>query len=239
MFTESFAGGTFFSFAQPLSLSDEIKNNLLEKWEAANDESDVNALFATAEKIASPKAFIIPTTIDEIGTDYVLLNGIRFDSTLLVDQLASIYKKGEKIYFFTNTCGMELHEWATNTDDILLKGVADDICLAYLGIVNTSLREYVHKNYFPGKHFSTMNPGSLAAWNIHGQVPTFKLLGEGAVRCGVSLGDSMLMTPFKSGSGVYFETEHDFESCMFCDKLDCPSRRAPFMMQYSTPAQLN
>lgn len=238
MFTENLAGGIFFSFEQPLALSDEAKEKLLEKWEAANEEGEVNDLLAEAEAIASPKAYIIPTVINEIGDGYVILNGIRFDSVLLADKLAPIHNKGEKIYFFTNTCGMELHEWAMANDDVLLKGVAEDICLAYLGIVSSAVREYVRKTYYPGRHFSTMNPGSLAAWNIRGQIPTFELLGEGAVRCGVSLGESMLMTPFKSGSGVYFETEHDFESCMFCDKLDCPNRRAEYVMQYNVPAEV-
>lgn len=238
MRTENLAGGIFFCFDQPLPLSAEAKEKLLEKWEAANDEGEVDDLLAEAEAIASPKGYIIPTTIDEIGSGYVILNGIRFDSILLADKLAPLHERGEKIYFFTVTCGMELHEWAMANDDILLKGVAEDICLAYLGIIGSAVRSYVQENCFPGRHFSAMNPGSLSAWNIRGQIPTFELLGEGAVRCGVSLGASMLMTPFKSGSGVYFETEHNFESCMFCDKPDCPNRRAAYVMQYDVPAEI-
>lgn len=237
MFTENIAGGIFIGFESPLALSEEVKAKLLEKWDAANEEGEVEDLLAEAQVIASPKGFIMPTVIDEIGDGYVVLNGITFKSVLLADKLAPIHASGEKIYFFTQTCGMELHEWAMNNPDVLLKGVAEDICLAYLGISALAVRQYVQDNFYEGRHFSAMNPGSLAAWNIRGQVPTFELLGEGAVRCGVSIGESMLMTPFKSSSGVYFETEHNYENCMFCDKLDCPNRRAPYSMDY--PEQQN
>ncbi|MBQ4353731.1 MAG: hypothetical protein IJC71_02440 [Clostridia bacterium] len=232
MFTENYAGGVFLSFENPLTLSDEVKAKLIEKWDAANEDGEVEDLIAEAEAIAAPKGFIMPTDIDEIGDGYVVLNGIRFKSVLLADKLAPAYEAGSKIYFFTMTCGMELHEWAMANPDVLLKGVAEDICLTYLSIAGRALRQYVQDNFYAGKHFSAMNPGSLPAWNIRGQVPTFELLGEGAVRCGVSIGESMLMTPFKSGSGVYFETAHDYENCMFCDKLDCPNRRAKYTMDY-------
>lgn len=237
MITENVNGGIFIRFESPVVLSDEAKNKLLEKWEMANEEGEVDDLLLEAEKIADPKAYIKAADVEEIGDDYVVMNGIRFRSVLLADKLAPMHAAGEKVYFHLATCGMELHEWAVNNDDILLRGVAEDICLAYLGIASMAVRSYAADNYFAGKHFSSMNPGSLAAWNIRGQIPTFELFGEGAEKCGVTLGESMLMTPFKSGSGVYFSTEHDFESCMFCDKLDCPNRRAAYMMNYDAPVE--
>jgi len=234
MITENVNGGIFIRFESPVCLSDEAKQKLLDKWEMANEEGEVDDLIGEAETLASPKAYIKPAEIEEIGEDYAVMNGIRFTSVLLADKLAPMHASGEKVYFHLSTCGMELHEWAVNNDDILLRGVAEDICLAYLGIAASAMRAYIEENFYPGRHFSSMNPGSLAAWDIRGQIPTFELLGEGAEKCGVSLGQSMLMTPFKSGSGVYFPTEHDFESCMFCDKLDCPNRRAEYIMQYNT-----
>ena len=236
MITENVSGGIFISFASPVKLSEETKQNLLEKWEMANDEGEVDDLLNEAEAIASPKAYIRPAVVEETGADYAVINGIRFDSVLLADKLSPMHSSGEKVYFHLSTCGTELHEWAVSNDDILLRGVAEDICLAYLAIAASAMRAYAEENFYAGRHFSSMNPGSLASWNIRGQIPTFELLGEGAEKCGVTLGQSMLMTPFKSGSGVYFATEHDFESCMFCDKLDCPNRRAEYLMQYDVPS---
>ena len=237
MIIENINGGILIRFESPLALPEDARTKLLEKWDMANEEGEVDDLIAEAEKIASPKAFIKPASVEEIGDGYVVMNGIRFKSPLLADKLAPMHASGEKVYFHLSTCGRELHDWAASIDDILLRGVADDLCLAYLGVSGGAMRSYVQDTFYSGGHFSSMNPGSLAAWNIRGQIPTFELLGEGADLCGVTLCESMLMMPFKSGSGVYFGTDHSFESCMFCDKLDCPNRRAEYIMQYSEPVE--
>lgn len=229
MITEKLGGGTYISFGSPLPLSEDTRNSILEKWDMANDDGEVDDLLAQAQSIAHPCAYVLPLSVDSLAEDHAILSGVRFESTLLSKQLAPLMK-GEHptVYAYTITCGKELHQWSQSQDDILLQGVAEDICVKYLYMAAAALREYVSENYFPGKHFSAMNPGSLNTWDITNQKPLFGLLGEGADKCGVELTDSMLMIPFKSGSGVYFESEHNFESCMFCDKLNCPNRRAEF-----------
>lgn len=229
MFTEKIGGGVRITLDFPLALPDDAKNALLEKWEMANDDGEVDDLLKEAEAIAKPSAYVLPLTIDELKEDYAILSGVRFESTLLTEQLSPLMnRENPTVYAYTITCGPELHVWSQNQDDILLQGVAEDISVRYLYLASAALRQYVSENYFKGKHFSAMNPGSLRTWNLTNQKPLFSLLGEGAERCGVQLNDSMLMIPFKSGSGVYYESEHSFESCMFCDKLNCPNRRAEF-----------
>ncbi|MBR3997711.1 MAG: hypothetical protein IKI93_05145 [Clostridia bacterium] len=229
MFTEKLGGGTWISLDFPLVLPDDTKNALLEKWEMANDDGEVDDLLKEAEAIAHPSAFVIPVSIDELNEDSAVLGGIRFESTLLSQQLSPLMaKENPTVYAYTITCGMDLHQWSQSQDDILLQSVAEDISVRYLYLAAAALREYISENYFHGRHFSAMNPGSLHTWDITNQKPLFRLLGEGAEKCGVELNDSMLMIPFKSGSGVYYESEHNFESCMFCDKLNCPNRRAEF-----------
>lgn len=231
MYLENLNGGVLITLGNSVALPDEIKAQLLEKWEMANEDGEVDDLIAEAEKIAAPKAYVIPATIDELEEDHVTLSCIRFESTLMPQQLRPLYEKGGNptIFAYTMTCGQELHKWFLSQTDFLLQGVAEDITIRYLGLVGGAMRDYVTNTCLPGKHFSSMNPGSLPSWNIKGQAPLFQLLGEGAARCGVELTDSMLMVPFKSGSGVYYESEHNFESCMFCDKLTCPNRRAAFV----------
>jgi hypothetical protein len=36
------------------------------------------------------------------------------------------------------------------------------------------------------------------------------------------------MIPTKSVSGIIFQTDDTFESCMLCQKDNCPNRRAPY-----------
>lgn len=229
MITEKIGGGIYITLGFPLALPDDTRNAVLEKWDMANEEGEVDDLLAEAEAIARPSAYVIPASIDELKEDYAILSGIRFESTLLCKQLSPLMaRENPTVYAYTITCGQQLHQWSQKQDDILLKSVAEDISVRYLYLAAAALREYVSENYFMGHHFSAMNPGSLNTWDIRGQKPLFELLGEGADRCGVELNDSMLMIPFKSGSGLYFESEHSFESCMFCDKLNCPNRRAEF-----------
>ena len=42
MFTEKLGGGTWISLEFPLTLPDDAKNALLEKWEMANDDGEVD-----------------------------------------------------------------------------------------------------------------------------------------------------------------------------------------------------
>ena len=226
---EKVGGGIFITLEAPLALPEEIRNAVLEKWDMANEDGEVDDLLAEAEQIARPCAFMIPASVDHLAEDHAILSGLRFESTLLSKQLSPLLaKENPTVYAYTITCGQELHKWSQNQDDVLLQGVAEDITVRYLYMAASALREYVSENCFNGRHFSAMNPGSLNTWDITGQKPLFTLLGEGADRCGVQLTESMLMIPFKSGSGVYYESEHNFESCMFCDKLNCPNRRAEF-----------
>lgn len=228
---ESLNGGILITLGTSVALPDEIKAQLLEKWDMANEDGEVNDLIAEAKAIAAPKAYVVPATIDALEDDHVILSGIRFESTLMPQQLRPLYEKESNptVYAYTMTCGQELHRWFLSQTDFLLRGVAEDITIRYLGLAGTALRDYISNVCLSGRHFSSMNPGSLPTWNINGQAPLFCLLGQGAERCGVELTESMLMVPFKSGSGVYYESEHTFESCMFCDKLTCPNRRAAFV----------
>jgi len=229
MITEKIGSGVWITLDSPLALPEDIKNAVLEKWDMANDDGEVDDLLAEAETLAHPCAYVIPASIDELKEDSAVLGGIRFESTLLCKQLSPLMARDNPtVYAYTITCGKELHQWSQSQDDILLQSVAEDISVRYLYLAAAALREYISENYFHGRHFSAMNPGSLNTWDITNQKPLFRLLGEGAVKCGVELSDSMLMIPFKSGSGVYYESEHNFESCMFCDKLNCPNRRAEF-----------
>ncbi len=82
--------------------------------------------------------------------------------------------------------------------------------------------------HFRPDGLSQMNPGSLADWPLSEQTSLFSLLGDPQSTIGVSLLPSMLMTPTKSVSGIWFPLAESFESCQLCPMPDCPGRRAPY-----------
>ena len=73
-----------------------------------------------------------------------------------------------------------------------------------------------------------MNPGSLADWPLREQRALFRLLGDVEAAVGVTLTPSLLMTPTKSVSGIFFPSEETFASCQLCPREACPNRRAPY-----------
>ncbi|MFM8320526.1 MAG: vitamin B12 dependent methionine synthase, partial [Chloroflexota bacterium] len=77
---------------------------------------------------------------------------------------------------------------------------------------------------------ATMNPGSgdVDVWPIEQQAGLFRLLGDGPERIGVRLGETFLMSPVKTVSGILFATEKDFRTCQVCRREGCPNRQAAF-----------
>lgn len=225
-------GGVLFVYTPPVSLDDKTKAAILDKWCADEDEEDeVREIINRCEAIASPKGFIRPAEITSLSAEEktAVIGGETFHGSLLPDKLKAVCSSPTRtVYPFTVTCGMELHTLSQSEPDLFLRGIIDDVSVAFMRMAGAAMRDYTQEHYFKNKHFSTLNPGSLKQWNLKNQIPLFALLGEGGRKTGVRLTDSQLMIPFKSGSGIHFETEHNFESCMFCGKLDCPNRRAPF-----------
>ncbi|MFA7225496.1 MAG: vitamin B12 dependent-methionine synthase activation domain-containing protein, partial [Sphaerochaetaceae bacterium] len=70
--------------------------------------------------------------------------------------------------------------------------------------------------------------GNVDIWPIEAMQGLFRLLGGGG-EVGVTLTASSLMIPNKSIAGLMFASqESDWESCAYCERKNCPSRRAPF-----------
>ena len=230
-------GGILLTIPAPFALPEDLRNDFLEKWEGANEDGEVDDLLAEAERIAAPKAYVLPAFVaerDDRGvrltvpfehTEVEPVRAVRMDSPLLAEKL----EQDTRVVAMLATCGKELHALSmTQAGDPLLRGVAEDICLLYMRIISGKLREYVRDEIIGNAKFSALNPGSLPTWPITAQAELFSLLGEGADLCGVELTPSSLMIPFKSSSGLLFPTEIRFESCMRCPRLTCPGRRAPY-----------
>lgn len=228
-------GGVLLYEPAPYVLDEKTRAVLLEKWDAANYDGEVDDLLNEAEKIASPRAFLrraYVTAVDETGAVLTIEDenagdsrAYRINSPLVAEKL----RPDTTVVGTVTTCGRALYDLSVSyADDPLLREVAEDICLAYMRCASRALHEYIREHIYGGDKFSVLSPGSLSSWDITGQVPLFDLLGEGADLAEVELTPAYLMIPYKSGSGLCFPTDSPFESCMRCPRENCPNRRAKY-----------
>ena len=187
---------------------------------AGEDLAEIEQLFATAPR-PRPKACWAEVAVAVEG-DRVVLAGETFTSALLARNIAG----HERVWPYLATCGMELYDWARGVDDPFLRYAAEEALVQGLAAAYQALSEAFEARY-PGVKTAAMNPGSLTEWPISEQRPMFRLLAEAARATGIVLGESLLMTPNKSVSGIRFPNEHGYVNCRLCPRESCPNRRAP------------
>jgi hypothetical protein len=196
-------------------------------------EDDLRRLCAAAEAVARPGAAW--RTVDSVAAldgERVVIAGLEFRSAMLAHNLAS----AQRVWPYLASCGPALDELVNQPD---LSGVFEDCLAEYwldcikalaLDAAFEALRLDVLDRADPGR-LSAMNPGSgdVTLWSIEQQRPLFKLLGNAIQEwVGVKLGDSCLMHPNKSVSGLFFHGAEDFDSCAYCEREHCPGRRVPW-----------
>jgi hypothetical protein len=183
----------------------------------------LESLVHEAQAIARPKALykIVPIAAKE--DDHVVIDGVTLTSRVLRVNL----EQANRVFLFVATGGVELEQWTQSINDILFNFWADAITERALRAAIEALLAHIVEHYRPG-HLSAMHPGSLADWPIKQQHVLFRLLGDTQASIGVELLDSMLMSPTKSASGIYFPTDETFQSCQLCPIENCPNRRAPY-----------
>lgn len=174
-----------------------------------------------------PKALYKVCYIDNWTDDTVELEGIRFTSRVLSQNLSEV----ERVFPYIVTCGTELDKALSAVTDVLARYWLDGLKEMALRTAVEHLKNHLVAEYgLKAEKLSTMNPGSgnKNVWPIGQQRQLFQLLGdvEGAV--GVRLTDSFLMMPNKTVSGIFFPTEVNFVSCQLCTRENCPRRRAEY-----------
>ncbi|MFW5992325.1 MAG: vitamin B12 dependent-methionine synthase activation domain-containing protein [Halanaerobiaceae bacterium] len=208
----------------------DFDKNVFEKkieLEKYNDDlkEDVSQFLDKTLPSVKPKAIYEVGYIDERKQDKVVINNVEFTSKILRKNLKGV----ERVFSYIATCGNELEQLEAETEDYLEQFWVDKLKEMALGAANSHLTDYIKEKY-KIEQLSNMNPGSgdRDLWPIEQQENLFSLFGNVEELIGVKLSDSFLMTPNKSVSGIYFPTEVKFESCQFCQREDCPSRRAPY-----------
>ena len=144
-------------------LLDDIKfvidfNNLLEELHIESDTKKAKKIKCITEKaleLASPKVLYKTSFIDEKGDDYVIIEGIKFVSKILRDNLDSV----QKVFPYVATCGKELEEWSRQyEDDFLINYWTDVIKRKALNTARETLKKDIKDKKFKGT-ISKMNPG--------------------------------------------------------------------------------
>lgn len=183
---------------------------------------DIRSLSRDAVAIARPKGLYVLAAVEHRSDDSVALDGVAFTSRVLRVNLEGVYRA----FPFLATCGRELEDWSRSLDDPLHQYWADAVKEMALARAIRALGEHLAAAFQTGPP-ATMNPGSLPDWPITEQRPLFSLFGAAADVIGVALTDSFLMSPVKSVSGLWFQTDKGFVNCQLCPREDCPNRRAP------------
>lgn len=183
-------------------------------------------LAAEAKQIGKPKALYGSFSVSEKGNDYIVLNGERLTSRVLKVNT----QEAERVYPALATCGEELNQWANSNTGMLERFWMDTINEAAMVQALAETQRIIRQEFNTGKT-SFMAPGSLNDWPLSEQKAMFKLFGRRAADIGVSLNDSLLMTPVKTVSCVFFPSETEFLSCSLCSRNECSHRRAEYDAQ--------
>ena len=176
-----------------------------------------------AREIAKPKAIYRLCYVDEKGEDFVIIEGVKFQSKILRFNLEDVHR----VFFYVATCGSELNDWKKSKEGPLDEYYADAVNGMALQAARDYMVAHIEEQYGFEKT-SSMAPGSLEDWPIYAQRSLFSLLGDTEEAIGVQLMDSLLMEPNQSVSGVRFPSESTFESCQLCPRKVCPNRKAEF-----------
>lgn len=181
-----------------------------------------------AQAQANPKALYQEYFIEARQGDCLTIGGRDFTSRALALNLAPV----EKVYAYIVTAGSELDAFDPPAQHMLQKFCWDALKEEILGQAIHALDDYLRTTFQLPKT-AVMNPGSGDAdvWPLEQQRTLFDLLGSEPAQMGVSLGQTCLMSPVKTVSGVLFATQSDFRTCQVCRRAECRNRQAPFDRQ--------
>lgn len=188
------------------------------------DIARLSEMVAEAQRAANPKAVYAVAPIEARGETTVTIHGVTIDCPLMVKNLQNT----NRVFPYVVTCGTEAEQWSKSARDFMEEYWADGIKLLLLGKAMQALKKQVKQAYAPESRLSAMNPGSIKQWPLAQQRVLFQILETVEADIGVTLTDSCLMLPSKSGSGIFFAGDEQYENCSLCPILNCPNRRAPY-----------
>ncbi len=190
-----------------------------------DDREDFEEIYEKTLGLIKPVYYLGRESVQKNDGDHVIIGGVEFASRVIS---VNLQKAGaQTVYPFVGTSGRAAYEYAKSLDDELYRYWADMLCEMALRSAGASFKKYMQE-FLGTKKIYSLAPGSVVDWPISQQAPLFELLGNVYDKTGILLEKSFLMRPVKSGSGIMYVSEHGFESCQLCPKIDCPNRRAKY-----------
>ena len=195
-------------------------------------ENQVNMAIREASMIAEPQINydIFEVTVNTKDKKVLFKNNFCFSGEYIFNKL----KKAEQVVIAILTLGSKIESKSRDffsQGDYLMGMIYDAIGSVALKDLQKSFFKILCEKAGIGERGITcgLSPGS-GAWSIEDQAIIFKLLDAESI--GVTLKDSMMMTPVKSISVVYgmgkglaiADDEHD---CANCNLINCQFRSIP------------
>jgi len=201
---------------------------ILEKLHLPADSEYVDELrfvYDQAIAVAKPKALYSRLPVSEISDTSVRVGDTTFTSSTLANRL----KEHKYVFAYIATCGAELDSIIEKGENVLQDYALDVIKEHILFDGKRQFDEYLIKQY-DLKGIAGMSPGSgtQQLWAIEELKPLFAEIGDVENQIGVVLTDSCLMLPNKTISGIIFDSDKPFISCVFCPRKTCEKRQAEF-----------
>lgn len=188
-------------------------------------QKDATRLFKASVRNLKPKVLYRKVFIDKHSV-FDGLPSITIEQEQFVGSALAALEDVHRVIAYVATCGYEMEEYNLSSFDFLAPYWLDTIKMQALGCARQYLYDYCAKQFGITKALS-LNPGSgnVDIWPIEQMQGLFRLL-RGASQIGVQLTESSLMIPNKSIAGLLFaSSKSDFDSCAYCDRNNCPSRR--------------
>ncbi len=205
---------------------------------------EIHGVIERATQLARPRAVYEVAFVEERGDESVVLaeatrelertlgqgSGSRAGRARFVSKvLRANLDEVERVFPYVATCGRELDLLPIDEDDLFGQFCRDVIKEMALHAAMSHLVSHLKEAYLLDE-LASMNPGSgdVNIWPIEQQRELFAFFGDAPEEIGVLLTESCLMVPNKSVSGLFYPSEHGFQSCQLCHREKCPNRRAPF-----------
>lgn len=207
---------------------DITPNEISKKLNISSEEEIeiVKNLTKEAKKIAVPKAIFKECLICDRDDNFIILDGIMFNSRIISTNL----RNENRAFPYIVTCGTELKHWSNSKKDEFEKNAAGFITQEILIQCHTLLKNHIEKNFNTG-NLARVNPGSTIDWDLKDQTNIFNILSDKVPSIEVTLNSNFFMSPDKTYSGIYFHNETDYKNCYMCNGT-CPLRERDYDENY-------
>lgn len=128
------------------------------------------------------------------------------------------------------TCGTQLEDIDAQSIDFMAPFWIDVLKRQALFQARKIAFNY-YKKALGSDIISSINPGSgdVGYWDVSNLAPLFDLFDEYGCKTDIRLTENMYMLPNKSVCGIFFPSKKEIHTCTVCRRVNCPSRRSPFV----------